>query len=130
MSELIPGITNEVSAEADESRLAVNVGSGTLRVLATPAVAALMEQAACELVQPYLPEGITTVGTQICIDHISATPCKAKIRAVAKLIDITDRKYTFELEAYDDAGLIAKGTHTRFAVKAGRFMEKTESKLS
>lgn len=129
MNELISGITNEVTAVADESRLAVNVGSGTLRVLATPAVAALMEKAACELVQPYLAEGITTVGTEISIEHISASPCTAQIRAVAKLIENDDRKYIFELEAYDNAGLIARGRHTRFAVKAERFMEKTESKI-
>ena len=84
MNNLTTGMTNEVKAKADEKRLAVNMGSGTLRVLATPAVAALMEKAACELVQPYLPEGITSVGTAISIDHISATPCGAEIRAVAR----------------------------------------------
>ena len=130
MNNLTTGMTNEVKAKADEKRLAVNMGSGTLRVLATPAVAALMEKAACELVQPYLPEGITSVGTAMSMDHLSATPCGAEIRAVAKLTEILDRKYCFDLEAYDNAGMIAKGTHTRFAVKTDRFMEKTEAKLS
>ncbi len=129
MSELISGMTNKVTAKVDEEKLAVNVGSGTLRVLATPAVAALMEKAACELVQPYLPEGITTVGTMISIDHISATPFGAEITAEAKLVDIADRKFTFELTSYDNAGVIAKGRHERFSVKAERFMEKTENKL-
>ncbi len=129
MSELISGMTNKVAAKVDEEKLAVNVGSGTLRVLATPAVAALMEKAACELVQPYLSEGITTVGTMISIDHISATPFGAEITAEAKLVDIVDRKFTFELTAYDHAGVIAKGKHERFSVKANRLMEKTENKM-
>lgn len=129
MNKLESGMTNEVNAPADEEKLAVNVGSGTLRVLATPAVAALMEKAACELVQPYLSEGVTTVGTMISIDHISATPCGAQVKAVARLTDIADRKYSFDLEAYDNAGLIARGKHERFAVKTERFMEKTEGKL-
>ncbi len=129
MNDISIGITKEIRVNVDESMLAVNVGSGTLEVLATPVVAALMEKAACELVQPFLPEGITTVGTMISIDHISSTPLGAEITALAKLTDITDRKYTFELTARDNAGVIATGKHERFTVKAERFMEKTAAKL-
>lgn len=124
MNELTIGMTKEVSAIAEESRLAVNMGSGTLRVLATPAVAALMEKAAWELVQPYLEEGITTVGTLITVEHIKASPFGAEIKAFARLTGIEGRKYIFELEAYDGKGLIAKGRHERFAVKIDRFMSK------
>ncbi len=124
MSNLTIGTTKEVQAVADESRLAVNVGSGTLRVLATPSVAALMEQAACELVQPFMAEGITTVGTMITIQHIRATAFNVPVKAVATLTDVTDRKYSFTVEAYDMDGLIAKGTHERFSVNIERFMSK------
>lgn len=127
MDELTIGMTKEITASADESRLAVNVGSGTLRVLATPALAALMEQAAWQLLQPYLSDDITTVGTNINIDHLRATPCGADIKVIAKLTAAEGRKYDFELEAYDKAGIIAKGKHTRFSVKAQRFMEKAEA---
>ncbi len=127
MDELTIGMTKEITASADESRLAVNVGSGTLRVLATPALAALMEQAAWQLLQPYLSDDITTVGTNINIDHLRATPCGAEIKVIAKLTAAEGRKYDFELEAYDKAGIIAKGKHTRFSVKAQRFMEKAEA---
>lgn len=127
MDELTIGMTKEITASADESRLAVNVGSGTLRVLATPALAAFMEQAAWQLLQPYLSDDITTVGTNINIDHLRATPCGADIKVIAKLTAAEGRKYDFELEAYDKAGIIAKGKHTRFSVKAQRFMEKAEA---
>lgn len=129
MNELKTGMKNEVQSIADESKLAVNVGSGTLRVLSTPSVAVLMEKAAFEMVQPSLPEGITTVGTMISIEHISATPFNGVFRAAAVLTDISDRKYCFELEAYDEAGLIAKGRHERVSVKSERFVEKAENKL-
>ena len=130
MKDLKNGLKNEVIATADENRLAVNMGSGTLPVLATPAVAALMEKAACELVQPYLDDGITTVGTMINIEHLKATPCGAEIRAEAVLIETEGRKYVFALEAYDSAGLIAKGTHERFAVKAKKKKKKTEQRIT
>ncbi len=130
MNNTISETVKEISVNVEKSMLAVNVGSGNLEVLATPAVAALMEKAAFELIQSYLPEGITTVGTTISINHMSASPLGAKIFAEAKLVDIADRKYTFELTARDDAGIIATGKHERFAVKSGRFMEKTNSKLN
>ena len=129
MGELTIGAINRITVTVNEKMLAANVGSGTLRVLATPAVAALMEQAACELVQPYLGEGITTVGTMIKIDHLSATPEGAQVTAEARLVDMLDRKFTFELTASDNAGIIAKGSHERFTVKSARFMEKTNAKL-
>ena len=68
--------------------------------------------------------------TMINIEHLKATPCGAEIRAEAVLIETEGRKYVFALEAYDSAGLIAKGTHERFAVKADRFMEKTEQRIT
>ncbi len=130
MNEITTGIVKEISVNVEKSMLAVNVGSGTLEVLATPVVAALMERAACELIQPYLPEGITTVGTMISVNHMSATPLGARVTAEARLTDIADRKYTFELTARDDAGFIATGKHERFTVKSERFIEKTNAKLN
>ena len=130
MGEISIGIVKEISVITEKNMLASNVGSGTLDVLATPAVATLMEKASYELVQPYLPDGITTVGTMLTINHISATPPGAKIIVRARLADITDRKYTFELTAMDDAGFIATGKHERFTVKSERFTEKTYNKFS
>ncbi len=129
MNDIKTGIVNKITITVEPSMLAVNVGSGTLEVLATPTVAALMERAACELIQPYLPEGITTVGTMITINHLSSTPLGAEVTAEAKLTDTADRKYTFELTARDNAGVIATGKHERFTVKSERFTEKTNSKL-
>lgn len=127
MSELITGTENTIKAIVTDDRLAVNVGSGGLEVLATPALAALLEKAAFEMLETHLAEGITTVGTKLVIEHTRATAAGAEITATAKLVDISDRKYTFELSARDSIGEIAHGTHERFAVKTARFMEKVRA---
>ncbi len=129
MCELKPGMTNSVSEKVSEDKTAVRVGSGGLAVLATPAVAALAERAAFELLQPYLTQGVTTVGTMLRLDHISATPVGAEFTATAELTEIADRKYSFSFTVKDNAGLIAKGEHERFAVKIDRFMEKANKKI-
>lgn len=110
-------------------KLACSVGSGTIQVYATPMVVALMEKASYMLVQDYVADGCTTVGTKINIEHLSATVQGAEVYAVAQLIESDGRKFEFAVEAYDKAGLIAKGTHQRFSVKIDRFMEKAQGKL-
>lgn len=128
----IPEINTEytVSEKVDKTNIALTVGSGTLEVLATPSVIALMEQAASQLVQPYLDEGITTVGTMIAAEHLSASPIGADITAKAILTGIDGRKYSFDLFAYDNAGLIAKGRHERFSVKSESFLKKANDKIA
>ena len=88
-----------------------------------------MEKAACELVQPSLAEGMTTVGTMISLEHLSASPVGAEITAKAVLTAVDGRKYSFDIFAYDKAGLIAQGKHERFSIYAEKFMQKTQSKF-
>lgn len=129
MSEYKIGDIYECETVVDENMLACSVGSGSLRVYATPMVVALMERAASEMAQTFVDEGITTVGTRISIDHLSATPKGAKVCAQAQLKAIDGRKFVFEVSAYDDKGLIAKGEHERFSVKSESFQKKADSKL-
>ncbi len=130
MAEIKTGIKNTVRAKVDKSLLASSMGSGSLDVYATPAAAALMERAAAELVGQYLDGGITTVGTMLSIEHISATPLGAEVTAEAVLVGVDGRKYSFEISAYDSSGLIARGRHERFSVRAEDFMKKTNSKFT
>ena len=130
MENITIGIENTVHSTVTNENTAQAVGSGSLPVLATPAVAALMEKAACELLTPYLDEGITTVGTKISIEHISASPIGADIRASAVLTEADGRRFAFELSAYDNSGLIARGTHERFSVMSESFLKKAAAKLS
>lgn len=129
MEELKAGITNTAETTVTKEMLASAVGSGTLNVYATPMVAALIEKAASELAAPYLSSGITTVGTNINIDHLSATPCGSHVYATVTLTATDGRKFEFDAKAYDEAGLIAQGKHTRFTVQSEKFMAKAQSKL-
>ena len=105
-------------------QLACNVGSGSVEVFATPMVAALMEGAAADLAQKDLAEGLTTVGSQITVEHTAPTLTGMTVTAEATLLETDGRTFKFSLRAYDDAGEIATGTHTRVSVKVARFMEK------
>lgn len=122
------GMKHEVKITVDSDVTAAKVKSGSLEVFATPSMVALMEQAAAELCQAELPEGLTTVGTALNIEHLAATACGVEVRAVATLTATDGRKYEFDVEAYDNAGLIGKGTHTRFSVKSDRFLEKAQQR--
>ena len=119
------GVWTEI---VDETKTAAAMGSGSLAVYATPALVALMEHAACEAIADTLEEGVTTVGTQMNIDHLAATPVGMEVRAEAVLTAQEGRAYTFTIEAYDACGLIGRATHQRFAVKIDKFMAKTNAK--
>ena len=113
-----------------KENLASIVGSGSLDVLATPAVAALMEGAAAELAQNVLDnDELTTVGTAISIEHTNPTPLGAEVEAEARLVKTEGRLFFFELTARDNAGEIAKGTHTRVSVKTEKFQKKADGKF-
>ena len=122
------GIKHEVKASVNDKNTAAAMGSGSLAVFATPAMVALMEQAASELCEKYVEEGITTVGTALNIQHLAATAVGAEVKAVATVTSCDGRKITFDVEAYDNAGLIGKGTHERFSIKSDKFMLKAEER--
>ena len=129
MKELKTGIYAEILQKTDKSMLAVNVGSGSLKVLATPVMAMLMEKASCICISDYLENDETTVGTEINIKHISATPENMTVRVKSELIQINGREFTFRCEAFDEAGKIGECVHKRFLVYGEKFTKKAESKL-
>ncbi|MBR6567793.1 MAG: thioesterase family protein [Clostridia bacterium] len=122
------GTRHEVIITVTDNLTAASMGSGSLPVFATPAMVALMEQAASELCDKYTEEGISTVGTALNISHLAATASGAQVKAVATVTSCDGRKVTFDVEAYDNAGLIGKGTHERFSIKADKFMMKAEER--
>lgn len=127
--EITVGLKGQVSTLAEREDTAYEVGSGSLLVYATPCMVALMEGAACEAIADYLPEGKTSVGTQLNISHLSATPVGLEVRAEAEVTEVDGSKLTFKVTAYDEAGLIGEGTHQRFIVSTQRFLDKAYGKL-
>lgn len=105
-------------------KTALSRDSGLAEVLATPALIELMEQTCHEAVQPLLPEGLITVGTQVNMRHLKATTTGKKVRCDAKLISRDRQELTFKVEAFDETGLIGEGTHARFVVDKEKFMSK------
>ena len=123
------GLTREEHGVSDEAHSAKALGSGLLPVLATPAMTALMEQAAAGALEEFLPEGWTSVGISLNIEHTSATPLGMRFRAEAEVTAVEGRKIRFAVRAYDEAGEIGRGTHERFAVEAEPFLAKAAKKL-
>lgn len=125
-----PGITNEKSVAVIIENTALAMGSGTLRVFATPAMIALIEGCCAESVEDQLGEGMTSVGTKVDIEHVAASPLGASILCKSKLVAVDGRKLDFDVEVYDNTDLIGKGKHTRFIVDADKFVTKTYAKLN
>ena len=123
------GMKGEVSTLAEREDTALEVGSGSLLVYATPCMVALMEGAACEAIAEGLEENETTVGIELNIQHISATPVGMEVRAEAEVTAVEGKIITFALRAFDEAGEIGKGTHKRALVNSQRFLDKPYSKL-
>lgn len=124
MSDLTTGLTGKATTTVTTANIAATMKSGSLAVFATPAMCALMEEAACAAVNAQLEAGAGTVGISLSITHDRATAMNDKVTATAKLTAIDGRKLTFEVSAADSKGTIGKGTHERFIINNEKFMAK------
>ena len=113
-SELI--VSEEVTAR--------RMGSGDMDVLATPAMMALMENAAMLAVAPHLPEGSTTVGGHIASSHLAPSKIGDHVTATATVIKVDGKKIEFKVEAHCGDTLLGEGTHLRFIVDKKKFTER------
>ncbi len=125
MFKKTPAIDSQFTLEktVKQEDTATAYGSGGIDVFATPAMIALMENTALQI-DGYLEDGYKTVGTEICVKHIKATPVGMKVTCIAKLKEINGPKLTFEVEAFDEKGKIGYGTHKRYIVNLQGFMNK------
>ncbi len=118
------GLKHESTTIVSECNSAKTLGSGDMDVFATPAMVALMENAAMLAVAAELPEGSATVGTQMNTSHIKASSIGATITASAELLAVDGRKLTFAVKAWDEKGIIGEGEHIRVVVDRERFLSK------
>ncbi|MCC7207552.1 MAG: thioesterase family protein [Anaerolineae bacterium] len=124
-----PGLTGETTLTASEEHSARHLGSGGVRVFATPAMIALMEGAAVAAIDPLLPAGQASVGIEIHVRHLAATPLGQKVRARAEITAVEGRQITFRVQAWDERDLIGEGTHTRFIIDLDRYWARVERKM-
>lgn len=118
------GLQHISSLTVNPSNTAIALGSGDMPVLATPAMVALMENAAMLAVQPMLPEGATTVGGHINVSHLKPSDMGQTITAKAVLTQVEGKKLTFHVSAYQGDTLIGKGEHLRFIVNREKFLSQ------
>ena len=118
------GLSARSAATVAPGNTAAAMGSGDLDVFATPAMVALMENAAMMAVASCLPEGSTTVGAEMNVTHIKPSGLGAEITATAVLTEVEGRKLTFNVRARDAEGMIGEGVHIRYVVDRAKFMAK------
>lgn len=125
MKEIQLNAEASVSLEVTDDNTAVAAGSGSLRVLGTPFMIALMEKATCNAVHEFMEFGETTVGTCISVSHDKASGVGEIVTAFAKITAAEGRKITFSVYAENESGeVIGKGVIERFVVKSEKFLSK------
>ena len=122
------GIKGHLEEIVTEEVTADRIGSGLVKVFATPMMIALIEKTCNESVAPQLDAGQGTVGTQINVSHCAATPVGMKVWCDSELVEIDRRRLVFKVAAYDECGIIGEGTHERFVIDSQKFQRKAEEK--
>lgn len=128
MKEISLGLTGTSSEPVTRDNTAGHWGSGLVAGYATPAMVALVENAAFNATRDALPEGQTTVGVEVNLKHLAATPVGMTVRARAELTRMEGRRLWFKVEAWDDEEKIGEGTHTRMIVDLERFEKRMMDK--
>ena len=128
MDELKPGLVGEAKEVVTEKLTAAAYASGLVPAFATPAMIALMENASVDAIQKALQAGQTSVGIEISIKHLAATPLGMNVRARSEVTGVEGRRVTFKIEAWDDKEKIGEGTHQRMVVDEARFNERIKQK--
>ena len=126
--ELKPGLTGEASMEVRVGNTAIEVGSGSVPVFATPMLVAIMENAAINAITEHLPQGTSSVGTRVDCRHLAATPIGMKVTARAELVEVDRKRLLFEIEAFDEEEKVGEGQHERFLIDLEKFLGRGEEK--
>jgi len=124
------GLTGNAALTVGEEHTAPSIGSGRVRVLATPVMINLMEAAALDAIERLLPPGHQSLGTHLDVGHYAATPVGMTLRATAVVTKVEGRTVEFRVEAFDDTERVGDGTHTRVVVNVERFDQRVQRKLS
>ena len=129
-SKLTVGLAGSAELIVGEEHTAPRIGSGRVHVLATPVMINLMEAAALDAAEHFLPDGHQSLGIRLDVRHIAATPVGMRVRAVATLTKVEGRMLEFRVEAHDEKDLIGDGMHQRIVVNVARFDARVQAKLA
>jgi len=123
-----PGMISEETFVVEERQLAPHVGSGALRVLATPWLIALMEGVSHRLLAKSLPEGYSSVGIHVDMRHLAPTPLGDTVRIQTEVLSVDGWTVAFAVRAWDTKELIGECKHERFVIDIARFLKRVEAK--
>ena len=127
--KVLPGLTGTAEIVVGMRDTAPHVGSGKIGVLATPIMVSLMEAAALQAVEKFMPPGHQTVGTHLDVKHFAATPVGLRVIAHAELVKVEGRTLTFRIRAEDEREPIGEGVHERLVINVERFDVRMQKKL-
>ena len=127
--EIKPGARGTAELVVGDEHTAPSIGSGKVRVLATPVMINLIEAAALAAVEHLLPAGYQSLGTHLDVRHIAATPVGMRVTATAEVTRVDGRTVDFRVEARDEKDLIGDGTHQRVVVNVSKFDQRVQRKL-
>jgi len=122
------GMSAEIIFQVEERHSAAHVGSGSLKVLASPVMIAYMERAARNLLANSLPDEYSSVGVHVDIHHLAASPLGARVRVRCEIQGIDGRRVDFAVQAWDEQEIIGRGTHQRVVIDIKRFLSRVETK--
>ena len=127
--DITPGLEGSVEITVGEQHTAPSIGSGKVRVLATPVMINLIEAAALKAIEHLLDPGYQSLGTHLDVHHVAATPVGMKASATAVVAKVDGRTVYFKVEAKDEKDLIGYGTHERVVVNVAKFDARVQKKL-
>jgi len=98
------------------------------RVLATPAMIGLLEMTCRNSILPLLEAGYDSVGTEVSVKHLAATPMGMEVTFQSEVLEVDERRVKFKVAAFDEKEQIAEGTHERFVINVERFAKRLKEK--
>jgi fluoroacetyl-CoA thioesterase len=125
---MIPGLTGKCEMIVKEEDLVSQLGNVPVDVLSTPRLIQLLETAAIEAIRDFIPGDQVSLGTEVRIRHLAATPLGMKVTANALLKGVEKSRLLFLVDAYDEKEKVAEGEHGRILVSKERFLQKVEKK--
>jgi fluoroacetyl-CoA thioesterase len=127
---LTVGMTHEMRLKTGPEHSAQKFYAKVPDVFGTPFLGGLFEGVSADLMAPHLEAGQTSVGISMNLKHTAATPLGMEVRAITEITDVTGRKITFKLEAFDEKEKIGEAVHERFIIDRAKFDQRVEAKKS
>lgn len=123
-----PGIVEETTFLVTDQHAASQIGSGSLKVLSTPTLITVIEKTCHQLLAKLLPEGTSSVGTQVNVRHLAPSPMGSQIKVRVEVAQIEGNRITFSVQAWDQTEKISEGEHLRMVIDVTRFLNRVAAK--